>query len=204
MNESVIVRAGHGHAFHVPGGAAVQVTNPRGTQVVDTWAFDFGTALEFLSMEHTRSVNSTIFVRPGMTLMSSARRPMLTLIEDTSPGVHDTLLPACNAAIYREHGCPPGHRSCAENLHEALAAIGRTVPFTPAPFNLFMNIPVAADGTVDRLPPVARPGDYVVLRAEMDLVVVFSACPMDLSPINGVERKPQDIEVRIIDKRPAA
>lgn len=209
MSESVIVQAGHGRAFRVPGGAALKVINPRGTQAVDTWAFHFGasrsaTPLEFLSMEHTRSVHSTIFVTRGMQMMSSERRVMLTLIEDTSPGVHDTLLPACNAAIYRELGCPPDHRSCAANLREALAEAGLAVPFTPPPLNLFMNVPVGASGALDRLPPVARPGDYVVLRAEMDLVVVLSACPQDVTPINGAERKPTDIEVRIISNPPAA
>ena len=204
MSEGVIVRAGHGRVFRLPGGASLKVTNPRGTQAVDTWAFHFATPLEFLSMEHTRSVHSTIFVARGMKLMSSERRAMLTLVEDTSPGVHDMLLPACNGAIYRELGCPPSHRSCAQNLDEALAEAGLAVPFTPPPLNLFMNVPVAAAGTLDRLPPVARPGDYVVLRAEMDLVVVLSACPQDVTPINGAERRPSDIEATIIGNQPTA
>ncbi len=204
MNEDEIIVAGHGRAFRVPRGTSVQVTNPRGSQAVDTWAFRFGPRLEFLSMAHTRSVHSTIFVRRGMSLMSSERRAMLTLIEDTSPGVHDTLLPACNPGVYSELGCPPGHRSCAENLHEALAAAGLAVPFTPEPFNLFMNVPVGADGGLDRHPPVARPGDHVLLRAEMDLVVVFSACPQDITPINGAERRPTDIAVRLSSHPPVA
>lgn len=198
MSESAIVDAGYGRAFRLAAGDCVQVTNPRGTQAVDTWAFHFGSPLEFLSMEHTRSVNSTIFVHQGMRLVSDRRRVMLTLLEDTSPGVHDTLLPACNDAIYRELGCKPTHRSCAGNLHEALMEMGLAVPFTPAPLNLFMNVPIAADGVLDRLPPVARPGDYVVLRAETDLVMVFSACPQDVTPINGAERRPTEIAVRLL------
>jgi uncharacterized protein len=196
-----VVRAGHGRAFRVSAGEALAVVNPQGSQVVDAWAFVFDPAFEFLAMDQTRSVNSTIFVRRGMALVSDRRRPMLRLAEDTSPGVHDTLLCACNAAIYRELGCPPGHRSCAENLHEALAEEGLSVPFTPAPFNLFMNVPVAADGSLDRLPPVARPGASVVLQAEMDLVVVFSACPQDVTPINGAERRPTDVLVGRIPPR---
>ena len=31
----------------------------------------------------------------------------------------------------------------------------------------------------------AQPGDYVVFRAEMDAIVVFSACPQDMLPINN-------------------
>jgi uncharacterized protein len=193
-----ILRAGHGGAWRLAAGAAFEIVNPAGTQVVDTWAFAFDPEFEFLAMDQTRSVNSTIFVRSGQTLVSDRRRPMLRLVEDTSPGVHDMLLCACNEAIYRELGCPPGHRSCAGNMHEALASLGLAVPFTPAPFNLFMNVPVAADGGVDRLPPLARPGDRVVLDAAMDLVLVLSACPQDVTPVNGAARRPTDILVRSV------
>jgi uncharacterized protein YcgI (DUF1989 family) len=34
------------------------------------------------------------------------------------------------------------------------------------------------------------PGGYVRLRAEMDLVIAFSACPQDILPINGNAGKP--------------
>ncbi|MDA8052101.1 MAG: urea carboxylase-associated family protein [Rhodospirillales bacterium] len=193
---SEIVPAGHGRAFRLAAGEALALVNPLGTQVVDTWAFAFTPAFEFLSMEHTRSVLSTIFIRRGMTLVSDRRRPMLLLAEDSSPGVHDTLLPACTPAVYRELGAPPDHRSCAANLHEALAAAGHAVPFTPAPFNLFMNVPLAPDGSLDRRPPVAAPGARVVLRAAMDLLIVFSACPQDITPINGEARRPSDVLVQ--------
>jgi hypothetical protein len=38
-----------------------------------------------------------------------------------------------------------------------------------------------------------------VFRAEMDLFVVLSACPQDITPINGDERTPRDVQVRIAD-----
>jgi uncharacterized protein YcgI (DUF1989 family) len=47
-----------------------------------------------------------------------------------------------------------------------------------------MNIPVAANGDIQFLPTVCKPGDHLVLRAEMDLVIAFSACPQDILPIN--------------------
>ena len=195
---SETIPAGHGRAFRLAAGEALALVNPLGTQVVDSWAFAFAPEFEFLSMAHTRSVLGTIFVRAGMTLVSDRRRPMLLLAADSSPGIHDTLLPACNPAIYRELGAPAEHRSCAANLHEALAAIGHGVPFTPEPFNLFMNIPVSADGSLERRPPAARPGARVVLRAEISLVAVFSACPQDITPINGEARRPTEVLVQML------
>ena len=55
------------------------------------------------------------------------------------------------------------HDNCADNLRMAMMAIGLTVPEVPQPFNVWMNIPLAADWTIDWLPPVARPGDRVTL-----------------------------------------
>lgn len=196
MLEAIPARLGR--AFRMAAGQCVEVVNPHGTQVADTWAFNTQDPFEYLAMDQTRSVNSTILIRPGTMLVSNRRRPMLVLREDTSPGVHDTLLCACNDAIYRELGCAPGHRSCEQNLHEALGAIGLSIPFTPPPLNLFMNVTVAADGTLARAAPVARPGDLVRLEARMDLVFVVSACPQDITPINGALRQPRDLGVRII------
>jgi uncharacterized protein YcgI (DUF1989 family) len=192
-----VVPARHGKAVKVPAGATLKIATLVGTQVADTWAFsaDFS---EYLSMDHTRSVNSNIFVDKGTRLVSNQRRLMLTVIDDTSPGRHDTLLCPCNAAIYREHGVTGYHRSCTDNLHEALREVGADIAFTPAAMNVFMNIPVAEDGSVTRLPPRSRPGDALFLRAEMNLVVVVSACPQDITPINGANRTPTDIQLEII------
>jgi len=33
---------------------------------------------------------------------------------------------------------------------------------------------------------VSKAGDYVEIRAEMDMVVVMSACPQDIVPINDL------------------
>ncbi|WP_311970919.1 urea carboxylase-associated family protein [Pseudomonas baltica] len=188
-----ILKATRGTAIELYKGEAIRITNLHGSQVVDTWAVNLLDSSECGALEHTRSINSNIFFETGMTLVSNLRRPMLTLIEDTSPGRHDTLLCPCNSAIYQELGCTDYHRSCTDNFHEALAERGVACSYTPASLNLFMNIPVADDGSVQRVPPRSRPGDSVTLLAEMDVLVVLSACPQDITPINGAERQPSDI-----------
>lgn len=193
-----VIPACFGRAFPLSAGQSIEIVTVQGSQVADTWAFNRHDLFEHLAMDQTRSVNSTIQIRRGMALVSSRRNSMLELEEDTSPGIHDTLLCACNAAIYRELGCTPDHRNCEQNLHEALTALGLSIPFTPAPFNLFMNVPVAPDGTLDRAPPLARPGDRVRLASRMDLIVVFSACPQDVTPINGAARRPSELAVRVL------
>jgi uncharacterized protein YcgI (DUF1989 family) len=175
MERIETVPARYGLAVVLAAGQMLEVINTYGTQVVDTWAFANPDVGEFMSMAHTRSVNSRVFPRIGEAFVSIARQPMLRLVSDTSPGVHDTLLCACNRAIYTELGCTDYHRNCEDNLHEALAAVGVQVPFTPAPLNLFMNVSLGRDGEVIRGSPVSQPGNLVTFRAEMDLLVVMSA-----------------------------
>ena len=61
------------------------------------------------------------------------------------------------------------------------------------PFNIFMNIPIGPTGRLEIVPPVCEPGDYVVLRAEMDCIIALSACPHDIFPVNGADATPRDI-----------
>ena len=70
-------------------------------------------------------------------------------------------------------------------MHAGLAELGFHIPYTPDSLNLFMNIPWKQDGSLEWGNCLCKPGDYVVFRAEMDAIVVFSACPQDMLPINN-------------------
>jgi uncharacterized protein YcgI (DUF1989 family) len=174
-----------GRAVQLKAGQSVRVTNTHGHQVVDTWAFADPDLSEFLSMEHMRAFIDRLSPKPGDKLVTNRRRPILTLIEDTSPGIHDTIIAACDIYRYQGLGVAEYHDNCADNLRHGLAALGLVPPETPSPLNLWMNIPVASDGSIDWLEPASKPGDYVILRAEMDCVVAFSACPQDIIRINA-------------------
>ena len=80
-----------------------------------------------------------------------------------------------------------------------MQALGLVPPETPAPLNLFMNIPVVDGNRVEVRPPVSTPGSYVTLRAEMDCVLALSACPQDMVPINGLSMRPTEAHVEILD-----
>ena len=134
----------------------------------------------------------------GESLVTNQRRPILTLVEDTSPGVHDTLIAACDRYRYALLGCTTYHDNCTDNLAAALAELGLQASETPSPWNLFMNIPVQANGRLSFEPPVCKAGDYVLLRAELDCVVAFSACPQDIVPINGVACRPTEAHIEIV------
>lgn len=203
MAEPVIVPAGHGRALTLSAGQSVRVVNLHGTQVVDCWAFNPADLSEHMSMEATRVWNQRLNPVVGDSFVTNRRNPILTLVEDTSPGVHDTFMAACCRDRYRRLGVAGYHRNCVDNLIEALAALGLSPPAPVwASFNIFMNIQVAADGrSLDTLPTVTRPGDFVVLRADMDCVVAFSACPQDIVPIQGrADTVVRDVAVEVLDE----
>jgi hypothetical protein len=80
-----------------------------------------------------------------------------------------------------------------------LAALGLTPPETPAPLNLFMNIPVVDGDHVEVRPPVSTPGSFVTLRAELNCIVAFSACPQDMLPVNGLAMRPTEAHFEVLD-----
>jgi uncharacterized protein YcgI (DUF1989 family) len=184
------IPARHGIASQMKVGQMVTVLNTYGKQVIDAWAFNATDMDEIMSMEHSRAAMLKLAPRVGDTLVTNRRRAILTLVADTTPGVHDTLIAACDTYRYRDLGAPRDHANCTNNLHAALAAIGRRASEVPSPLNLFMNVPVEADGTLQFRPPTSEAGQYVRFRAEMDLVIVFSACPQDMLPVNDL--KPTD------------
>jgi uncharacterized protein YcgI (DUF1989 family) len=172
-------------------GQTIRVINTHGTQVCDTWAFNAEQPNEFMSMEHVRAWIDRTIPRAGDVLVTNRRKPILTLVADTSPGVHDTLIAPCDLDRYRTLGVAVYHDNCADNLRMALAAIGLRTGEVPCALNLWMNIPVGADTGIRWLPTVAAPGDHVDLRAEIDCVVVMSACPQDIVAINS--NAPRDV-----------
>jgi uncharacterized protein len=195
---TVEIPARRGKAVHVARGQDVLVINTHGEQVVDTWAFNRDDLGEFMSMEHTRAHTLGLVPRVGDILRTNRRRPLLTLVEDTSGGVHDTLIAACDRYRYAFLGVEGYHDNCADNLKAGLAELGLTSSHVPCPLNLFMNIPWKEGGELNfTAPPKPRPGSYVRLRADMDLVIAFSACPQDILPINGRACRPVEAHFRI-------
>jgi uncharacterized protein len=191
------VPARTGKAVRVARGNRVKLINTLGSQVVDTWAFNAHDVAEHMSMEHTRVMLGRVNPRKGDQLFSNRRRPLLQMTEDTSPGLHDTLRAACDPVRYKLLGFEQ-HANCAENLVNALAELGLKAPHSPCPLNMFENCPVGADGTLVVVPPPVKAGEYVVLTALVDTVVVFSTCPMDVFPTNGPDCTPKPVAYQVL------
>ena len=191
-SELTTLAARSGTALRLSKGESLKIVNTYGTQVVDFWAFNAEDFQEWMCMPKTRNACRRLTPTVGESFVTTLRRPILTLVEDTSPGVHDTLIPACDAERYRQLGYED-HASCADNMAQALRELGIDPPAPPAVFNIFMNVPVGPTGRIEIVPPICDPGDFVVLRAEMDCIIAMSACPHDIFPVNGADATPRDV-----------
>jgi uncharacterized protein len=171
--------------------------------ISDVQPYPFAPGIQYFSASRTRSVLSKCI--PSSTkqdiLYTNKSLPLLTFLEDTTPGIHDTLFGCCDRFRYHNLGIPDyDHPSCSENMHLALrqaaddGVIGKGLiseEWTPDPLNVFMNVPIVTGfgrddggGAIECRKPESKAGDYVVLRAEVDVVLVMSACPNDV--IKGV------------------
>lgn len=121
--DAILIPARRGVAAYVQAGQTVTVINTHGSQVVDTWAYNAKDMGEFMSMEHTRAAILTLLPKEGDVFTTNKRQPILTVVEDTTPGIHDTLIAACDCHRYRQLGAVGYHDNCTDNLHQALEAI---------------------------------------------------------------------------------
>jgi uncharacterized protein YcgI (DUF1989 family) len=169
----------------------------EGKQCGDVFAFCASDASEFASAEHTRVSCGRLFPRVGEQFVTNRRRPILTVVEDASPGKHDMLVAACDPTRYQILGVHGWHASCQENLQKVMSGFGKPDIEVPQPINIFTNIPVREDGTLDWQPALTRPGDSITFRAELDCYVVLSACPQDIIPIN--DKNPTRMALEVLD-----
>ena len=157
----------------------------QGQQICDFFAFRRDNPREYLSPAHTRIALRRLVLRPGDKLLSVFRLPMFEIVEDTSPGIHDMIVPSCDRQRYLLGFGIYDHDNCRDNLHRCVSDLKIPYEYLPDPINFFQCTPVDGEGNIGRGSAQTKPGDKIVLRALMDMIVVGSACPHDIHPTNG-------------------
>ena len=176
-------------------GQVLRVIDPQGEQVSDVVAFAADDTGERLSSGRSIDYNNTVYLTAGHVLYSNRSNPMFTILEDRV-GRHDFLLTPCSPETFEilYEGHEGYHPSCFENLEKNLEPFGIAGDDIPTTFNAFMNVAISPTGELHIGPPLSGPGDFLDLRAEMDLIVGVTACSAEKS--NNHSFKPIDLEVR--------
>ena len=193
------VAAGTAGAYEVKAGEWIQIIDVAGRECSDFMAFDarkLAKGIErFPDTTTTRSLIGLAYAGPGLAskFFDQDQQPLIEIVQDTV-GRHDAFGLACTAKYYDDVGYP-GHVNCSENLNAALAPYGVEPKAGWPALNWFYNTRIDARNVFYLDEPWSRPGDYVLLRAPVDLVCGSTACPDEISPANGWD--PTDIHVRI-------
>jgi uncharacterized protein YcgI (DUF1989 family) len=189
--EEVVIPRNTGKALTLREGEHIRII---GESTVDFVAFNLHNLRERFDQARTKVMQGKIFISKGDRLFSKSNNIMLTIIEDTFQGQggrHDLQKGMCSALVYRltyEAGKYPEHlpanrddlpeHGCWENLSEALKPWNVAPEDIPSPFNVFQSMEIDTCSGVMRFSRIdPLPGTYVELKAEMDLLVGFSACP---------------------------
>ena len=185
IKEDLLVPASEGIATIVEKGDCLEIIDVEGKQVGDMMAWVCKTNNEWFSPAHTVTQNWRIKLNVGDLLVTNMRREIFKIIYD-DVGYHDIVVPCCDEEAYiRRYGIE-GHRSCLENIREALVRIGEDCHLSgELAWNMFMKNKIGKDGEMIYEEPIHAPGSKIILEVLRDSVVALSACPQDLTPTNG-------------------
>ena len=176
-------------------GQTLRIVDLEGRQAVDFLCYNAADPAERYNAADTMKYARTIFLTAGHGIYSDMGRRLFTIVEDTC-GRHDTIGGCCSAESNQLRYGVADTPSCRQNFVAALAPFGLGKKDIVANINWFMNVPVDPDGAMAIVDGVSKPGDYVELRAEMDVLAVISNCPQTRNPCNGFNPTPIRITVR--------
>lgn len=192
MEREYFIEACRGQSIEVKKNEKIIVIDIDGTQVVDFFAESKHNPLEFLSTGVTIDCNESLKLKVGDTIFTNLYNPMFKLLLD-DVGEHDLIHPCCRPEMYDffyHNG--QGHHNCLENINGCLNEQHPIIH----PVNLFMYTKINSDGSISVEKPISKPGDKVVLKAEMDVRLGIAACSVSESKCNGGKCSPIKIIIK--------
>jgi uncharacterized protein len=177
-------------------GQTLTLIDTMGQQAIDFLCYSAELPLDRINLPNTVKLNKSLYISRGSKIYSDLARVMMTVVEDTC-GYHDTLAGCCSCEIDKVRYGVVKTESCRTNFIAELAKWAMSPSEIVSNINFFMRVPFTADGDIRIADGVSKAGDYVVLRAEMPVLVVISNCPQQHNPAAGFA--PTPVEVVITD-----
>jgi len=166
-------------------GTRLRLVDLHGDGCASLLLFNAENPLERLNVADTLKVQWNGYLGAGKLLLSDMGRVLMSILEDTA-ATHDAFCGASsevsNARKYGEGKNYGPHPNARDRFMLGVAKHGLGRKDVHPCVNLFKGARITDDGTI--LPHVGpfAPGRQVILRAEMDLLVVLANCPHVLDP----------------------
>jgi len=178
--------AGGGYASRkLARGTRLRLVDLKGDACASLLIFNAEMPTERLNVADTVKVQWNAYLGAGKLLLSDMGRVLMSIVEDTAE-THDAFSGTSNAATNeakygegRNSGAYPNGR---DRLILGAAKHGLLRRDVHPCVNLFKGTRIENDGAITPIVGPFEPGRQVVLRAEMDVIVVIANCPHVLDP----------------------
>ncbi len=161
-------------------GEVLRIVDDSGRSSVSLIGWCAEDTSERVNCADTVKVQWSAAISKGRVLLSDMGRVFLSLIEDTS-GAHDLIVGGSTPASTRA-AFGATTRNTQENFLAAAAKIGLGLRDIPPCVTFFAPVSLDDNGRFLWMSGRKRPGDFVDLRAEMNLLLVLSNCAHPLDP----------------------
>ncbi len=182
-----------GQAYIVKKGQRIKVIDTDGGGICDFVIYNANDLRERMSQARTKVVQGKLFVSTGDRVYSKSNSVLMTIVEDSCPGLIDLEYGMCSKWVFDRlkteyHGFTSKFKAggplgipdwgCWENLQRALEPWKIAPEDIPDPINFFTKVDIEwPSGKIGLVDGTSKPGDFVTLRAEMDCLCGVSACP---------------------------
>jgi uncharacterized protein len=169
-------------------GEPLRIADPAGQSSVAMIAWREEETSERINCADTVKVQWSAAISKGRIILSDMGRVMFSLIEDSS-GAHDLMVGGSTPASASDaYGA--ASRNTQENFVAGAAKVGLGPRDIPPCVTFFAPVSVDSNGRFIWNGSARKPGDFVDLRAEMNVILVLSNCAHPLNPARPSPARP--------------
>jgi uncharacterized protein len=183
-------------------GTALRLTDPEGSANVGAIFYNFECPTERLNIPDTLKAQHIARLNSGFVLYSDMGRILCSITADTV-GWHDPLGGASDAKTVLAKYGRATYQECRNDYHKnahdsfliELEKWGLGSRDLTANVNFFSRVDVAGDGSLSFAKGNSKPGSFVELRAEMNVLAILNTCQHPLDPNPKYQPKPVQLLV---------
>jgi hypothetical protein len=183
-------------------GKTLRIEDSEGCANVAALFYNFDCMVERYNMPDTLKAQHTAHLTEGFVLYSDMGRVLCSITKDTC-GWHDPLSGYNDAAqVTAKYGAASyqdcrndWHRNTRDNFVQELMKYGLDIRDLGPSLDLFSKVRVDPDGSMNFVAGNSKPGDYVDLRAEMNLLVILDTGQHPLDPNPQYTPKPAKFSI---------
>jgi uncharacterized protein len=176
-----IIPGGWYWSVHLSRGETLRIVNTAATPGVSAVFWNADDRSERFNVADTIKIQWSAHLGKGRVLFSDMGRVLASITDDTCEA-HDPLVGASSKASNSSRYGEAGLRNSRDNFILAASKHGMDRRDVPPCITFFAGLAIDERGRFAWRAGNVRPGDYVDLRAEMNVLAALSNCPHPLAP----------------------